>query len=154
MAIAIRSSSTSWPTIVRLTSNSTGSSGLGVMESPLSMLPRTQDISGSQLGASALPFPETSSKCRTDRNGEPDPGERLVLSGVGDRYDDADHEPLGVQQWTAGAAGVHGGVELDQPGQGARLGLRRPAKTRDDPRSRAVPQPEWVADGDHVRTDG
>src|SRR4029453_15225204 len=127
MAIGIRSSSTSWPTIVRLTSNSTGSSGFGIMESPLSMLPRTQHISGSQLGAPALPFPRTSSECRTDRDGEPDPGERVVLSGIGDRYDDADHEALGVQQRTAGAAGVNRGVELDQAGQGACLGPRRPA---------------------------
>src|SRR6185503_13447582 len=121
MAIAIRSSSTSWPTIVRLTSNSTGSSGLGVMESPPLMLPRTQDTSGSQLGAPARPFPETSSECCTDRDGEPDPSKRVVLSRIGDRYDDADHEALGVQQRTAGAAGVHRGVELDQPRQGARV---------------------------------
>src|SRR5215207_2041323 len=140
MAIAIRSSSTSLPTIVRLTSNSTGSSGFGVMESPLAMLPRTQDASGSQLGTPALPLSGTSSKCRTDRDREPDPGERVILSGIGDRYDDTDHEPLGVQQRTAGAAGVHGGVELDQPRYGARLGLRRAVKTRDDSRGRAVPE--------------
>jgi hypothetical protein len=99
-------------------------------------------------------LPGTSSECRTDGNGESDPGERVILSGIGDRYDNADDGPLGVQQRTAGAAGVHGGVELDQPGQGGRLGLRRAVQTGDDAGSGAIPQPEWVADGDHVRTDG
>src|SRR5215218_7917452 len=70
------------------------------------------DRSGSQPRSPALPLPGTSTECRTDRNGEPDSGERVILSRIGDRYDDADHESL------------------------------------------AVPQPKWVADGDHVRTDG
>ena len=62
--------------------------------------------------------------------------------------------PLGVQQRTAGAARIYGGVELDQPGQGARLGLRPTVQTGDDPRGRAGAEPEWIADGDHVRTHG
>src|SRR6476661_5760168 len=100
MATAIRSSRTSWPTMVRLTSNSTGSSGFDDM---IILRRRSGGSigscrSGSQLGTAARTLAGRPAQRRTDRNGEADTGERVLLAGVGDGQHDADHRALVVQQ--------------------------------------------------------
>jgi hypothetical protein len=50
--------------------------------------------------------------------------------------------------------GLTAASNLDQPGQRARFGLSLAVQTGNDPGRRAVPQPQRVADGHHIRADG
>src|SRR5712664_1314573 len=111
-AIAIRSSRTSWPTMVRLTSKSAGCSGLacwpddgvrlsvgggviGLLRAGLLPLRR------SYLGPLPRPLAATAAERGADGHREPDAGERVLASGGGDRDDDADDEPVCVEQRAA-----------------------------------------------------
>src|SRR6185437_8646084 len=133
-AIAIRSSSTSWPTMVRLTSNSTGCSGLagwswlraGAGVIALLRAGRSAlrwSYLRSLTGAAAA---RAAAERGADGHREPDAGERVLAVGVGDRHHDADdHAPV-VQQRPAGAARVDRRVELDEPAALAGVGVGRP----------------------------
>src|SRR5205809_3602298 len=113
-AIAIRSSRMSWPTMVRLTSKSTGCSGLaywpgdgvrlsvgggviGLLRPGLLPLRRSylrrSYLCRSYLGP--LPWPLVATAERgADGHREPDAGERVLAIGGGERDDDADDEPV------------------------------------------------------------
>src|SRR5881392_1083258 len=101
-AIAIRSSRTSWPTMVRLTSKSTGCSGLvnwpgdgdgrsfGVVVIGL-LRPGLLPLRRSYLRPLPRPLTTTTPAERgADGHREPDAGERVLASRGGDRDDDAD----------------------------------------------------------------
>src|SRR5580704_8349084 len=91
-ATAIRSSSTSWPTMVRLTSKSTGCSGLA--DAWLRALRRSY--------LRPLPWPCAAATERgADGHREPDAGERVLAVGDGDGDDDADDKTVRVQQRAA-----------------------------------------------------
>src|SRR6476620_7507002 len=154
--MAIRSSSRSWPTMVRLTSNSTDSRGNpGLNGGPWWPW---GDVMGGPSSAACLSC-RACSHLRTptgsvaggaergaDRNGEADAGPRVVVARVGDGDDDAHHGALVVDQRAARAAGVDRGVELDQPGELARVGLGGALQAGDDTGGGAVGQAELVAD--------
>src|SRR5450631_1319747 len=91
--IAIRSSRTSCPTMVRLTSNRTcsrGFVGLMVIEDPPRSLVRRSYLGPVSCSVAAA----TAGQGSADRHGERDTGERVVAAGVGDRDDDADDVAL------------------------------------------------------------
>src|SRR6185312_12087625 len=134
-AIAIRSSSMSWPTMVRFTSNSTLSSGfveLSGLICPLRIVRRSYLRSVSRPGA--VPAAERGA----DGHREPDAGEGVLVRRVGDRDDDADEMALRVEQRAAGASWVDRRVELDQPGVGALGRLRGPVEAGDHAGRHAV----------------
>src|SRR6516165_6715629 len=96
-AIAIRSSSTSWPTMVRLTSKSTGCNGLAAWAVDGVRLSDGGGVIG--LLRAGLPlrcsYLRSPARCRTAERGadghrEGDAGERVPVVGGGDRDDDAD----------------------------------------------------------------
>src|SRR3954453_2262545 len=145
--------------MVRLTSNSTGSSAFDVIASLPSRSPSGAVGPWSQLRTPARAVARVAAEGCSDRDGESDAGERVVAAGVGYRHDHTDDESLCAQQRTAGATRIHGGVELDQSGQRtdppgpSPVELRLAVQARNDSRRRAVAQPERVADGHHVRAD-
>src|SRR6266705_2635805 len=108
-AIAIRSSRTSWPTMVRLTSKSTGCSGLacwpgdgvrlsvGVVVIGL-LRPGLLPLRRSYLRPLPWPLTATPAEGGADGHREPDAGERVLASRGGDRDYDADDKPVCVQQ--------------------------------------------------------
>src|SRR5205809_7762750 len=148
-ATAIRSSSTSWPTMVRLTSNSTLSSGfveLAGLICPLRVVRR------SYLGSVSGPGAVSVAERGADRHREPDAGEGVLVCRVGDRDDDAYDQAPRVEQRAAGASGVDRGVELDEPGVGTVDSLRGPVEAGDHTGGHAVGQAEPVADRDHRRS--
>src|SRR6185369_12594173 len=162
-AIAIRSSKTSWPTIVRLTSKSTGCRGLvywpgdgdgrsfGVVVIGL-LRPELLPLRRSYLRP--LPWPRTATPAErgADRHREPDAGERVLAGRGGDRDDDADDKPVSVQQRATRAARINRRVELDEPGELAVAGVRGSVKTGDHPGGHAVDQAQRIADGDDGRS--
>src|SRR3954447_10959061 len=106
--------------MVRLTSKSTGSSGFDDMASFPGQLAKARGeaakctwcgwhrftslrvrSAGSQSRTPARSVAGVSAERRADRDGESDPGERVVASGVGDRHDHANGQALSVQQRTA-----------------------------------------------------
>src|ERR1700752_5047237 len=116
-AIAIRSSSTSWPTMVRLTSKSTGCSGLACWPGDGSCrLAGAGVIALLRAGLSALRLSYLRSlslraagaaaERRAAGRREPAAGERVPGIRVGDRHDDADDHPAAVEQRPARAARV------------------------------------------------
>src|SRR5215204_2868633 len=135
-ATTSRSRSTSWPTMVRLTSYSTCS--IGLPGSPVRMLGAGGWKPGchmSSRGPSSRPFigscpPQgqvmvmwwslrwlvaaTGDDRHADGHGEADPDEEPVVGRIGDGDDDPDHLAGGVEQRTARAARVDRRVELDQ----------------------------------------
>src|SRR5437016_215656 len=112
--------------MVRLTSKSTGCSGLACWPADgpwlaagagvISLLrPGVSALRSSYLRSlprSAAPGP---AERAADRHREPDAGERVPATGVGDRHDDADDHAAAVQQRPARAARIDRRVELDQP---------------------------------------
>src|ERR1700733_6712187 len=153
-AIAIRSSSTSWPTMIRLTSKSTGCSGLGLSADGWVMgllgaglVP----VRRSYLGSYPWPLAAGAAECGTDGHREPDAGERVLAIGGGDRDDDADDQTMCVEQRAARAAWVNRRVELDKPGELAVVGVRGPVEPGDHPGGHAVGQAERIADSDDGR---
>src|SRR6516164_5713759 len=170
-AIAIRSSSTSWPTMVRLTSNSTGCSGLacgpgdevsvggGVIELlrpwlfPLpSFISWPLILVRSYLGPLPRPVSAGAAERGTDGYREADAGERVLAVGSGERYDDADDSAVHVEQRAPRTARVDRRVELDEPGELAVIGVSGPVKAGDHPGGHTVGQAERVADGDDRRS--
>src|SRR5689334_15251565 len=143
-AIAIRSSRTSWPTMVRLTSKSTGCSGLvywpgdgdgrsfGVVVIGLPR-PGLLQLRRSYLLPLPWPQPATPAERGADGHREPDAGERVLASRGGDRDDDADDKPVYVQQRPPRAPRIDRRVELDEPGEPAVTGVRGPVKAGDHP---------------------
>src|SRR5207245_2128673 len=167
-AIAIRSSRTSWPTMVRLTSKSTGCSGLaywpgdgvrlsigggviGLLRPGLLPLRRSFPCR-SYLGPLPWPLAATAAERGADRHREPDAGERVLALGGGERDDDADDTPACVEQRAARAAWINRRVELDEPRELAVVGVRGPVKAGDHPGGHAVGQAERIADGDDRRS--
>src|ERR1700722_7272617 len=186
-AIAIRSSSRSWPTMVRFTSNSTGCRGLawwsgdgswpsagteviGLLR--LVVQPSQPYVAGSpgprsRAGSSSLGSCSRGSYLRprprpvacgaaergADGHREPDAGEGVLAVGMGEPHHDADALAAAVEQRAAGAAGVDGRVELDQPAALAGVGVRVPVKPGDHAGGHAVRQAERVADRDDGRPD-
>src|SRR6478672_1189048 len=147
-ATAIRSSSTSWPTMVRLTSNSTLSSGfveLAGLICPLRVVWR------SYLRPVPGPGAASAAECGADGHCEPDAGEGILACRVGDRDDDANDQAPCVEQRAAGTSGVDRRVELDEPGVGAVGSLRGPVEAGNHAGGHAVGQAERVADRDHRR---
>src|SRR5687767_2660237 len=70
---------------------------------------------------------------RGDRDGEADADEVRLLRRVHEAADDADDVPVAVEQRAAAAAGVDGGVELDEPGHAVPLvDPDRAVERRDD----------------------
>src|SRR5487761_121342 len=152
-ATAIRSSSTSWPTMVRLTSKSTGRNGLARSPGDGSWLSAGGwVIALLHAGLSylrSLPLPAVCAAERAaDGHGEPDAGERVLAVGIGERHDDADDHAAAVKQWPARTARVDRRVELNEPAALACVGVRGPVKTGDDAGRHAVGQAERVADRD------
>src|SRR6476646_11421190 len=106
----MRSSRSSCPTMVFLTSYSACSSGCGraaalawgesVMSAPWARS-RTRSLGG---GAGAAAG-------RGDGDGEPDPDEEALLAGVRQPGDDPDHLAGLVKRGAAGVPGVNGGVD-------------------------------------------
>src|SRR5215469_2041727 len=149
-AIAIRSSSMSWPTMVRLTSNSTLSSGfveLAGLICPLRVVRR------SYLRSVPGPGGASAAERGADGHREPDSGEGVLVCRVDDRDDNADDQASFVEQRAAGASGVDRRVELDEPGVGAVGGLRGPVEAGDHAGGHAVGQAERVPDRDRPRPD-
>jgi hypothetical protein len=114
--IAIRSSRTSWPTIVRLTSNSTCSSGWVMLppELPMSGGRRPCLRPGHVCGPRCAAGPPPSAVPIGTANAMP---AKASSAGVGDGQHDPDDVAVRVQQRPAGAARVDRRVELDQPGE-------------------------------------
>src|SRR5580700_4482784 len=136
-AIAIRSSSTSWPTMVRLTSKSTGCSGLACWPGDGSWLSAGAGFIAllrrwlSPLRLSylrALPWPAAAER-GADGYRESDACERVLAIGLGERHDNADDQAVVVDQWPARATRIDGRVELDEPAALARVGVRGPVKS-------------------------
>src|SRR5262249_7475078 len=151
-AIAIRSSSRSWPTMVRFTSNSTGCSGLAWASADWSGRPAGSWVigllrllgkpqsSGSYLRSRAGLVAGGAAERGPDGHRETDAGERVLAAGVGERHHDADYHAAVVKQRAAGAARVDGGVELDQPAALARVSVRAAVKPGDHAGRHAVRQ--------------
>src|ERR1700746_620163 len=108
-AIAIRSSRTSWPTMVRLTSKSTGCSGLACSPGD-GVRPSVGGVVIGLLGPGLLPlrrsylrplpWPRAAGAAERGADGhrEPDAGERVLAIGGGDRDDDAGDPAVGAEQ--------------------------------------------------------
>src|SRR2546423_1766815 len=111
-AMAIRSSRTSWPTMVRLTSKSTGCSGLARPAAAASLI-----AVSSNLGSLPSRSLATGAERGADGYREADAGERVRAVGSGERDDHADDAPVRVEQRPARAARVDRRVELDEPGE-------------------------------------
>src|SRR5690242_3634535 len=149
-AMAIRSSRTSWPTMVRLTSKSTGCSGLARSAAVASLI-ALSSAQSSNLGSLPSWSLATGAERAADGYREADAGERVLPVGSGERDDHADDAPVRVEQRPARAAGVDRRVELDEPGELAVAGVRGPVQAGDHPGGDAVGQGERVADGDDGR---
>src|SRR3954464_8443346 len=115
----MRSSSLSCPTMVFLTwyracssgrDGSPGSRRCGVASMGCSVLRSLQGCAGGTTG-------------RGDGDGEPDADEVGLPRGVGEGGDDPDNGAVPVEQGAAAVAGVHGGVELDEPREGSAAGV-------------------------------
>src|ERR1700742_4717988 len=127
-AIAIRSSSPSWPTMGRLTSQSPGCGGLACWPGAGSLLLAGAGVIAllrpwlSALRMSYLrPLPRpaaagAAAERGADGHRERDAGERVLPVEVGDRHDDADDHAPAVEQRPAGAARVDCRIELDESG--------------------------------------
>src|ERR1700757_2427085 len=124
-AMAIRSSRTSWPTMVRLTSKSTGCSGLACWPGDGAAAAAGGEVIGllrpgllalRRSYLRSLPIPLAAYR-GADGHRERDAGERVLASRGGDRDHDADNQTVRVEQRAAGAARVDRRVELDEPGE-------------------------------------
>src|SRR4051794_35605227 len=104
----MRSSRTSCPTMVRLTSNSKCSSGWADSGGLAGVIMSFSSYLGPVVRRAVA---VAAAQGHADRHRERDAGERVVASRVGDRDDDPDDQAARVQERTAGAARVDGGVE-------------------------------------------
>src|ERR1700761_2457629 len=155
-ATAIRSSSTSWPTIVRFTSKSTGCSGLLAVRSWLSVIGLLRpDVAAGCRSYLRSPWPgaRAAAERGTDGHGEPDARERVFAVGSGERHDDPDDHAARVEQRPARTARIDRRIELDEAGALARVGIRGPVEAGNHPGGHAVGQAERVADRDDRRAD-
>src|SRR4051812_46827648 len=122
-----RSSSRSWPTSSFFTWNTTCSMGAErgggrLMDAPRSLLGGAGGTAG-----------------RGDRHGEADPDEEGLRGRIGQGRHDADDLAGAVQEGAARVAGVHGGVELDEPVEGhAAVEGDRPVEARHDARREGI----------------
>src|SRR5215831_1586885 len=136
-ATAIRSSSTSWPTRMRLTSNSTPSSGFAELAGLICPL---RVVRRSYLRPVPGPGAAPAAERGADGHREPDAGEGVLVCRVGDRDDDAHGQAPRVEQRAAGASGVDRRIELDKPGEGALRRMRGPVEAGDHAGGHAVGQ--------------
>ena len=133
-ATAIRSSSTSWPTMVRLTSNSTCSSGFGGASSSWSR-PRCRRVgsceSSAVISVVRRPVPAAAAAERgADRDGEADAGERVVAAGSAMETTMPMTSPLALSSGPPELPGLTAASNWIRPENCAVVGLRGAVQAR------------------------
>ena len=143
-ATSSRSRRWSWPTMTRLTSYSTRSTGRMRSRSmgPVSM------ASSVRRWAWSVGRQRAVATGSVDGHGEADAREGLGVGGVEQRDDDADDPTAPVEERATGVARVDRGVELEQPRHGdVTVGQpERALAPRDDARRQRAEQPVGAAD--------
>src|SRR5215207_373012 len=154
-ATIIRSSRWSWPTMTFLTSYSSRSIGTASGPADGARGSWSTDRSSVRVGDGSVVGQAGAATGDVDGHGQADADEHVLLGGVDEGGDDADHPAIAVEQGSARVAGVHGGVDLDEPGVDD-VCLRvteRPLQAGHDAVAQGAVQAERVADGERLAPD-